>query len=1383
MSTEFSVISLGTGPSIDQTEGNSVSENASALVGLTFGGASNPLHRNVSNMSPAGSPGPAYDTDNSAANDDYVVDGTTYTADGYATYNATITYADGSTAVVELAITQTTTGEIFLLPPETGDTATQAILEAGPIESITFDSLVSNSGDMTADRQATQFDEVVDGTAGDDTMGYGSRDADGTAIGGGDDYITGLAGADTLSGAGGDDTILGGDGNDVIHGDMSDGTVRGEFEPTATANIDDSTWGGTSTRAIRAIELVELANGDLILVASERGTSDDGISTAQIDNDPSSATYGQVIGGRIDFLSESGEGNGYDDIDDMAATTLSTGETYVFTADTDTDTIGIAQINADGTLTALPPLTDNANLDEIQELSIAEVGGQSFLLALSGGGSDSLVSYQINSDGSLTQTDIEVDGSGAGENYLNNGVGTEQSLLESFTNSAGETFVISGGEENGIALWSLNSSGQLTFQNARGDDQAGSGESDPQGNDLGRDLVNPGNTGLNDVDAAAFFEVNGVTYIAVGGVDDDIDIFRLDADTVNGDGTTDLTLVGHSNNNVTDISSMAVMETDTWPTLIVGGEQSQLESYDLIVNGDGTVSLAQTGTYVEGTNGIGEVQDSEAIDVEDGLFVSASDNDNGFTIFDSGLTPENTADGNDSIDAGAGEDSVVAGLGDDTVLGGTGNDTIYGDTVEGEPVLGTELLTNATFAGNMNGWTTINPTGGSGPVYDSSVDGVRINQNDESVYGDGISQTVETVSGGTYDVSVNIGQNGGNGGDHTIVVEVLDDAGNVLDSQTVIVSNAAGGATVDLSFVATSDFSTLVITNPTSTATVGTDPLVLGASFVQTAHGDTQGGDDSIDGGEGADSIVGGSGSDTISLSDTFGNDTITAGEDNDGADIDVIDASGITASGVDVTMTGDEAGTVADGASTATYSEVESFVLTDQDDSFDASASNAAVTVEGLAGDDTIVAGPGDAVLSGGDDQDFFDVGFGNATIDGGEGGTDNDTISFATADDRVDITLTGDEAGTYSDVDGDSGSFTGIETFELSSSADSFDGSAATTGSATILAGAGNDTITGTGADDSIDGGTGDDSIAGGGGDDLFVYSGGMDTISDFNTGNSGALDDGDSTNNDSIDLSGYYDNIWELQGDYADDGILNQSNTETVAGKPVDYTDNTVFGAGEGIEFTGGAADGSFFTNENTGVVCFTPGTQIDTPTGPCLIEDLKIGDMVITRDNGPRRVSWIGTKSLTPDDLAENPKLKPILIQAGQFGLEQDLVVSPQHGILVKRAGDINDEVLVRAKHLTKVTGGRARRMHGRKRVTYIHVLFEDHQIIRANGCWSESLYLGPMAVASMSRTSLLELETLFPDAIAGKSDEVSDDTARVFLKAREMPLRMDQILAA
>ncbi|MCG6902684.1 MAG: Hint domain-containing protein [Rhodobacter sp.] len=303
----------------------------------------------------------------------------------------------------------------------------------------------------------------------------------------------------------------------------------------------------------------------------------------------------------------------------------------------------------------------------------------------------------------------------------------------------------------------------------------------------------------------------------------------------------------------------------------------------------------------------------------------------------------------------------------------------------------------------------------------------------------------------------------------------------------------------------------------------------------------------------------------------------------------------------------------------------------------------------------------------------------------------------------------------------------------------------------------------------------GAGDDVLTGGDGDDIFVYApgDGNDTITDFNTGNTGALNDGDANNNDFIDLSGFYDHISELHADQADDGILNQSN-DGVDG--VDYSDNDQFGSGS-LTFTGASADGSFFTVENTNVVCFTSGTAIRTPHGNVLIDDLRVGDLVVTMGNGPQPIRWIGRRHLDRRALLARPELRPVLIRKQVLGAQRDLLVSPQHGIL------LGCDHLVRAKHLINAPGSRVRIALGRKSVTYIHLMFDAHQIVLAEGVPSESFYPGPMAQRMVDSTAHGELATLFPEVFAPQADKVSvarsyGGTARDFLAHKAVAARFD-----
>ncbi|SIT10220.1 Ca2+-binding protein, RTX toxin-related [Roseivivax lentus] len=324
--------------------------------------------------------------------------------------------------------------------------------------------------------------------------------------------------------------------------------------------------------------------------------------------------------------------------------------------------------------------------------------------------------------------------------------------------------------------------------------------------------------------------------------------------------------------------------------------------------------------------------------------------------------------------------------------------------------------------------------------------------------------------------------------------------------------------------------------------------------------------------------------------------------------------------------------------------------------------------------------------------------------------------------------------------------------------------------TGDDTLIGGDGNDTIIGGSGSDQIDGGVGDDSLTGGDGNDIFIVSDGNNTITDFNFGNTGALGDGDQTNNDFIDLSGYYDSLDELRADQADDGILNQSNAFDDEGKAVDYSDKTQFGFNS---LTMQGATASSYSYDNTGIVCFAKGTQILTPRGDVPIETLKPGELVTTLDHGPQPLLWIGMSHVNARALRENEKLRPILIKEGVLGNERDLLVSRQHGMM------LGPDHLVRAIHLARETRG-VRVAHGKRDVTYVHLLFERHQIVIAEGTPSESFYPGPNALKTIGTAARADLMRHIPalnepDAFERRefTESVYGPTARPFAQAHEV----------
>lgn len=173
----------------------------------------------------------------------------------------------------------------------------------------------------------------------------------------------------------------------------------------------------------------------------------------------------------------------------------------------------------------------------------------------------------------------------------------------------------------------------------------------------------------------------------------------------------------------------------------------------------------------------------------------------------------------------------------------------------------------------------------------------------------------------------------------------------------------------------------------------------------------------------------------------------------------------------------------------------------------------------------------------------------------------------------------------------------------------------------------------------------------------------------------------------------------------------------------------------------------------------VTCFTLGTLIDTSRGRRPVESLRPGDRILTRDNGLQTLRWQGGTHVTGDGLDIRPNLRPVQIRAGALGPgtpATDLMVSPQHRVLIRSriAHRLfkDAEILVAAKHLVGLPGIETVMLP--RGVSYFHMLFDRHEIVRSNGAWSESLFTGPQALGSVSESAQREIAALFPDLVHG-----------------------------
>lgn len=210
---------------------------------------------------------------------------------------------------------------------------------------------------------------------------------------------------------------------------------------------------------------------------------------------------------------------------------------------------------------------------------------------------------------------------------------------------------------------------------------------------------------------------------------------------------------------------------------------------------------------------------------------------------------------------------------------------------------------------------------------------------------------------------------------------------------------------------------------------------------------------------------------------------------------------------------------------------------------------------------------------------------------------------------------------------------------------------------------------------------------------------------------------------------------------------------SPTATQSGTGEDFGNDTDGFSLQRIYDGGNTFIGTQTPTPGTVNVCFTQGTLFATPQGPRRIEDLRPGDLLMTRDNGMQPVRWIWARRRKRADMLKNPALWPVLIRRGALGNglpNRDLRVSRQHRILVQSKiawrmfGKM--EVLVPAKDLLELEGiSLVTRLRD---ITYFHILLEEHQILLAEGAPAESLFLGQEARQAIGAEAMQELELIF-----------------------------------
>ncbi|MCH2168721.1 MAG: Hint domain-containing protein [Oceanicola sp.] len=344
---------------------------------------------------------------------------------------------------------------------------------------------------------------------------------------------------------------------------------------------------------------------------------------------------------------------------------------------------------------------------------------------------------------------------------------------------------------------------------------------------------------------------------------------------------------------------------------------------------------------------------------------------------------------------------------------------------------------------------------------------------------------------------------------------------------------------------------------------------------------------------------------------------------------------------------------------------------------------------------------------------------------------------VEGTTGDDTIDLGYTGDPEGDKVDNQ---------DNLDQTAVGDALDNDVIKgfEGNDIIFAGAGDDIVEGGAGNDTIDGGAGNDRLFGGADRDTFV-----------NTGSGDEVDGGEAGDDfDTLDLtgSGKYDIEFDAPG--SENGTVRLLNDD-------------------------GSPNGEFrFENIERIIPCFTPESLVETATGLRRAEDLRAGDRVLTRDNGFQEIRWACASPLTASEVSRRPHLRPVRIRAGALGgglPERDMLVSPNHRMLISGPETAlyfaEPEVLVAAKFLVNGTGVTRVEVGA---VKYIHFMFDRHEMVRADGAWSESFQPGDYTLSAIDQDQRQEILALFPDLASVEGLEAYH-AARLSLRRSEAQL--------
>ena len=163
-------------------------------------------------------------------------------------------------------------------------------------------------------------------------------------------------------------------------------------------------------------------------------------------------------------------------------------------------------------------------------------------------------------------------------------------------------------------------------------------------------------------------------------------------------------------------------------------------------------------------------------------------------------------------------------------------------------------------------------------------------------------------------------------------------------------------------------------------------------------------------------------------------------------------------------------------------------------------------------------------------------------------------------------------------------------------------------------------------------------------------------------------------------------------------------------------------------------------------------FGRGTRITLSDGSqCPVEDLTVGTRVLTRDHGMQPIRWIGKRTVQAVGA-----FAPVVISDGVLGNAENITVSQQHRMLIS---DWRAEVMVGSKDVliqaADLVNDDTIFIREGGFVEYTQLVFDQHQIVYAEGVPTESLHMSRQILQGLPDEVAAQVLALFPDLPASE----------------------------